>query len=99
MIDGVEIDLGTEKYILPPMALGDVEKHQKATKGTSEIPVTLIIDAIHAALKRNYPELSRDVVAQGIDVASMNHYMSLTLDTSGLLRKAFEEKVKAVGTR
>jgi hypothetical protein len=95
MIPGNEIELGGEVYTLPPLSLGDVERHQARVKAGEDSPATLIVDAVHAALKRNYPDLDRAVVADNLDIATMGHFMNLVMDSTGELRKDYEGKALA----
>lgn len=100
MISGIAIQLGDRDYVLPPMTLGAVERYQRHLKESEgKSSVTMTIDCLHSALLRNYPDLPREVIADNVDLAMMNHYVALTMDSSGMLRKAYEEKVRAVESR
>lgn len=95
-IPGVEFDFGGGRvYILPPLALGDLEVMQVAISALGEKGVPLdpdstktIIDATFSSLVRNYPQITRAEVGALLDVGNMFDAMGAVLDTSGLQRKA-----------
>lgn len=97
-IPGVLFDFGGGKiYMLPPLTMGAMERLQKgladlsSAEALSPESVTTIVDAAHAALRRNYPELSRDDVADLVDVGNMFDVVGAVLDVSGVKRKAQAE--------
>jgi hypothetical protein len=99
-IQGVEEDFGVaggQKYIVPPLSLGSLELLQDRLEAlqkdspTSPESIRTIIDATHAALLRNYPDLARETVANLIDVSNMHDVMASVLDIAGLKRKAIAE--------
>lgn len=94
MIKGIPITLAGERYEIPPIALGDLERLQErlaAYKGGLDGgSVSTVIDAAHAALKRNYTDLTRERVAELVDVANMAEVFEAAMDVSGLKRKGLE---------
>lgn len=101
-IKGIPLDLGGETYILPPSSLATLEAFAKpldemnavfaGTRDMSVRDMLFVADFAHACLQRNYPDLSRDQVAQNIGLENVVDVMQMCLDTSGLMRKAIEEK-------
>lgn len=96
MIKGIPMTLGDgREYIVPPLTLGALEDNQEAIEAsTDELSATSIramIDIAHAALRRNYPELTRGDVRELIDVAIMGDVFTACMDVSGLKRKAMED--------
>lgn len=94
-VPGILMMLGGEGYVVPPLSLGTLEQMQDRLAGfTGAIndmaQVGTVIDATHAALKRNYPDITRDKVADFIDVANMADVFEALMDVSGLKRKAQE---------
>jgi hypothetical protein len=91
-VPGVELNLGGTIYTVPPLSLGTLEKLQKESKDftASTASVTTVIDATTAALKRNYPEMTRDAVAELIDLSMMADVMGAVMDVSGIKRQAQE---------
>jgi hypothetical protein len=49
-----------------------------------------VIDTLHAALGRNYPDMTREEVADMIDLENMQEVMTCAMDIAGLKRKALE---------
>jgi dihydroxyacetone kinase DhaKLM complex PTS-EIIA-like component DhaM len=95
MIRGVKMDLGGKTYIVPPLSLGAIEAMQERISnfagGTRLESVGTVIDALHSALLRNYPDISRDQVANMVDLGCMQEVMEAVMDVSGLKRKAQEQ--------
>lgn len=93
-IKGIEVDLAGTLYTIPPLALGDLEAMQERLaewKGDlSKESVSTVLDAALAALKRNYPDMTRDAVAAIVDMGNMAEVMEAVMDVSGLKRKAKE---------
>lgn len=90
---GIPVVLGEQTFIVPPLALGALEQLQdRVASFNGDIrdaaQVATVIDAGHAALKRNYPEITREEVADLIDVGNMAEVFEAVMDVSGLKRKA-----------
>ena len=96
-VKGIPMLLGGTEYVVPPLALGALEQFQDRinsfTGDVSDLKqVGAVIDIAHAALKRNYPELPRETVANDlIDVGNMIEIFEAVMDVSGLKRKAKEQ--------
>lgn len=97
-IPGIEYDFGAGRvYTLPPLTMGAMERLQKglAALSTAEAlspeSITTIVDAAHAALRRNYPSMTREEVADLVDVGNMFDVVGAVLDVSGIKRKAQAE--------
>jgi|APMI01.1.fsa_nt_gi hypothetical protein len=87
-------------WIIPPLALGDLETLQERIGGLQvgaidPASIGTIIDATHAALKRNYPELLRADVAGAIDLGNMVEVIQSVMDVAGVKRQEFEAEKKA----
>lgn len=100
MLPGIEVDLGGTIYVVPPLSLASLETLEERltsfTGGMDAASVRTVIDATHAALKRNYPHLTRDEVAEKIDLANMAEVMEAVMDVAGLKRKAIDTAKKAM---
>lgn len=65
---------------IPPIALGDFEQLQDRLKDRPD--VSTVIDATFAALKRNYPEMTRDQVAGLIDMGNKERVFQVVMGVS-----------------
>ncbi len=96
-IDGVEVKLGGQMFVVPPLnfkqlkqlrpliqTLGDI----KAT--SDEAKLQTFITICGAALRRNYSALTDDDLEELIDLNNVGHVVLATLNSSGLVRKAGE---------
>jgi hypothetical protein len=100
-IKGVVLNLNGTNYTVPPLNLRSLETMQDAlsdfTGGIDAKSVSTVVDAAYAALKRNYPDMTRDEVAEIIDVGNMVEVMQAIMDVSGLMRKEQEAQGGASG--
>lgn len=95
-VKGISFPFNNEQtLVIPPIALGALEQLQeRITAFTGDAmdskSVATVIDASFAALKRNYPDITREEVADLIDVENMAEVFACVMDVSGLKRKAAE---------
>lgn len=94
-VKGIPVELGGDVLIVPPLSLGSLEQLQAGIAGfTGDVfdkaQIALVIDAALAALRRNYPDMTRERVAEFIDVANMPEVFEALMDVSGLKRKSME---------
>lgn len=94
-IKGVTVELNGTHYVIPPITLGALEQLQERigafdgnVQDTKQI--STVIDCAHAAMKRNYPDMTRKEVADLIDIGNMNEVFAAVMDVSGLKRKEQE---------
>lgn len=94
-IKGIPLELGGTTYIVPPLSLGAIQNLQgglASFNGDPKSPeqITLIISTAHAALKRNYPDITVEQVGELVGLENMMEVMEAIMDISGLKRKAIE---------
>ena len=96
---GIPVVLAGKNYVMPPLSLAFMEEREKDLSqfsgGTDLASVKLIVDAVFSALKRNYPSIERQEVAEGLDLGNMQEMMEIVMDVSGLKRKALEAEAEA----
>jgi hypothetical protein len=100
-IKGLPVVLGGDTYTVPPITLGALEQLQERIAAfTGDVTdlkqVATVIDAAHSALKRNYPEMTREQIAALIDVGNMADVFEAVMDVSGLKRKGLEAQGEAL---
>lgn len=95
MIPGVELDFGGGRvYLVPPLSLGALEVLQErlialpTLSATDLVAVRTVIEATHVALRRNYPEITREEVAEMVDVSNMGDVYECLMDVAGVKRKS-----------
>ncbi|WP_151963467.1 hypothetical protein [Acinetobacter oleivorans] len=77
-------EIAGHTWIFAPAPLGTLERFEEQLK-SNNVPVSVIIDMAHVCLKRNYPDISREYVADEIvDMANMEEVLALVTKTSGL---------------
>jgi hypothetical protein len=85
-----------ETLIIPPIAIGPLHQLQSGIAEFNGNAMDLkqlgtVIDVAHAALQRNYPNLSREEVGNLVDVSNMAEVFECAMDMSGMKRKALSE--------
>lgn len=88
MVEGKEITLSGKVYTLPPIPLIGMAKlgprFSSIGKDFSEDSVGALADAIFFSLKRNYPEISRDLVEQNIDLTNLTEITTAFVEVNNL---------------
>jgi hypothetical protein len=96
-VKGISFAFNNEDVlVVPPLTIGLLEQLQQRiseVEGNAADPkqIATIIDTVHAALLRNYPEMTRDQVGALIDLGNMNEVFACVMDVSGMKRKALAE--------
>ncbi len=81
---GNEKTIAGQTLIFAPLPLGAIEKYQDQL-ASNNVPIASVIDLAHISLKRNYPDIQRELVANEIvDMANMEEVLGLITSTSGL---------------
>ncbi len=92
---GIPLPLGGVEYIVPPLSInGNIQYgDQIAAINNTDDPVAqgkLMRDVIHAALVRNYPDITVELVGEHVDLGNMQELFEAVMDVSGLKRKSLE---------
>lgn len=93
LIPGVQVQLGTVAYTMPPCGFDVLEAQAdaldahlfspSAAASASPLPkIKLAVDLVHGALRRNYPEITRELVAQGITVDNAPELLAKAISQS-----------------
>ena len=98
LIPGVRFDFGGERwYVVPPLALGVLEVMQAQLNevpmlsATDPAAVRTMIDATHAALSRNYPDITKEIVGTLVDLGNMPEVFQCLMDVGGVKRRAQQD--------
>ncbi len=90
MLDGQKLKLGETEYVVPPLNLKAMRRLLprisvlKPVGLPSDEDLITVIEVVHAALVRNYPEITKEVVEEGLDIVNMREALSVVLGQSGL---------------
>lgn len=88
MYPGVEFDFGGDVRVIPALSLGDVirlgPKLSKIQSGELDIAemAPVVVEIVHAALKRNYPEITTDDVANLVDLRNTKSVINALMAVS-----------------
>ncbi len=91
MIPGVSIAMAGQDWLVPPLTLGQLRRlmpkvHQLTEIGASmgEAQIGVLVEIVAAALQRNYPEVTTDVVENLLDLGNASAVLNAVLTGSGL---------------
>src|SRR6266566_5590059 len=91
MIPGVSIPMAGQDWLIPPLTLGQLRRllpkvHQLTEIGASmgEAQIGILVEIVAAALQRNYPEMTTDVVENLLDLGNASAVLNAVLTGSGL---------------
>ncbi|MEM5789350.1 MAG: hypothetical protein AAGU11_18720 [Syntrophobacteraceae bacterium] len=89
MLEGIPIEIGGEKYIVPPMGLAGLKRTNEIRKKFDQLSEDEQLDAmigiVHAALVRNYPDLILEDIHERIHAHEVEALASVLPD---LMRKS-----------
>jgi len=88
-IPGVDFAFPGKVLVIPPLALGDLEQlldriNSVMAGNMDKDGVATVIDATHAALRRNYPDIERGEVAALLDLRNMRDALNAVMNASGM---------------
>lgn len=91
-VAGKTIDFPGGALVVPPLSLSSVEALGPvlASYSGTLADVSIVIDSLTHALKRNYPTMTREEVGELVDMANMGEVMEAVMNVSGLRAKAGE---------
>lgn len=84
---GTELVIDGKSWVFAPLSLGALEKLQPALESFDGESITTVIDTAFKSLKRNYPDITRDEVADMIYLDQMKEVMDAVMNVSGLTSK------------
>ena len=93
-VAGIKFAFADRELVIPPLSLTAheqlVDRLDAVRSGglVGAASTGTIIDAVHAALKRNYPEMTRDEVGELLDLGNMSEALEAVMDVSCMKRKA-----------
>jgi hypothetical protein len=94
MIDGVQIRMGGREFLVPPLNLKTIRRLEPKLANLSTVnpsdPSNLddVVEIVHAALSRNYPDLGRDEIEDLLDMGNLNEVIVAIMGISGLKKKS-----------
>ena len=106
MLPGVTIALGGRDWLIPPLTLGQLRRLMPKVRqltetdaSMSETQIIVLVEIVAAALQRNYPEATADMVENLLDLGNASAVLNAVLTGSGLkLRDDRLGEVSAPGT-
>lgn len=88
-IKGTEVEMGGETFVVPPLNLASLEQlEDRLAAFTGDVfkaeQRAIAIDATLAALRRNYPDMTRERLAELLDVGNMARVVAAVMGVSAI---------------
>jgi hypothetical protein len=91
MIPGVTILMGGRDWLVPPLTLGQLRRLMPKVRQLTEIgaamgeaQIGVLVEIVAAALQRNYPDATADMVENLLDLGNASAVLNAVLTGSGL---------------
>jgi hypothetical protein len=87
---GTPVVFATGTLLVPPLSLAFIEENLERLNsfGGGMPDARLMVDCLHGALLRNYPDVTREQVAELVDLGNMDQVMDAVMKRSGLVSEA-----------
>ena len=92
LISGVPVDLAGTIYIVPALNLRQVQAYEKDLDNLNSVDgrpnasqLDSMVSVMHAALSRNYPDFTKEQVAEFVDLQNMQQLIMVIMGVSGLV--------------
>jgi len=91
MLPGVTIAMGGRDWQVPPLTLGQLRRLMPKVRQLTEIgasmgetQITVLVEIVAAAMQRNYPKATAEVVENLLDLGNASAVLNAVLTGSGL---------------
>ena len=91
MIPGVTIAMGGRDWLVPPLTLGQLRRLMPKVRQLTEIgaamgeeQIGVLVEIVAAALQRNYPDATSEMVENLLDLGNASGVLNAVLTGSGL---------------
>jgi hypothetical protein len=91
MIAGATVAMGGREWTIPPLTLGQLRRLMPKIRQLSEpeerigeTQIAVIVEIVAAALQRNYPDVTEEMVESLLDLGNAGSVLNAVLTGSGL---------------
>jgi hypothetical protein len=91
MLPGMTIAMGGQDWLVPPLTLGQLRRLMPKVRqltetdaSMGETQISVLVEIVAAALQRNYPEATADMVENLLDLGNASAVLNAVLTGSGL---------------
>jgi hypothetical protein len=105
LILGVEVAMGGENWLIPPLTLGQLRRLMPKVRQLTEIDAAMgeaqigvLVEIVAAALQRNYPDVTQETVENLLDLGNAGAVLNAVLTGSGLKTRNSLGEAVAVAT-
>jgi hypothetical protein len=91
VIPGIMVAMGGQQWTVPPLTLGQLRRLMPKVQQLTEIDsqmgekqIGILVEIVAAALQRNYPDISVEIVEDLLDLGNAGAVLNAVLTGSGL---------------
>jgi hypothetical protein len=91
VIPGIMVAMGGQQWTVPPLTLGQLRRLMPKVQQLAEIDsqmgekqIGILVEIVAAALQRNYPEISVEILENLLDLGNAGAVLNAVLTGSGL---------------
>jgi len=91
VIPGIMVSMGGQQWTVPPLTLGQLRRLMPKVQQLTEIgsqmgekQIRILVEIVAAALQRNYPDISVEIVENLLDLGNAGAVLNAVLTGSGL---------------
>jgi hypothetical protein len=91
VIPGVEVAMGGETWLIPPLTLGQLRRLMPKVRQLTDVDasmgepqIAVLVEIVATALQRNYPNVTFEQVENLLDLANAGAVLNAVLTGSGL---------------
>ncbi len=91
MIPGAPMQIGDREFVVPPLTLGQLRRLMPKVKQLTNIGAEMseahigdLVEIVTAAVQRNYPEVTAEVMENLLDLGNAGNVLTEVLTAAGL---------------
>lgn len=97
LIEGVAIKIGAKEFVVPALSFKQLRQLMPKIKGMAVVGAEMtdqqmgeVVEVVHAAVSRNYPELNKEYLDENIDMNNVRQIIAAIMGQSGLVKTSGE---------
>ncbi|QDD62647.1 hypothetical protein EJD96_00060 (plasmid) [Herbaspirillum seropedicae] len=102
LIDGAQVKMGGKEWVIPALSLGQIKRLAPKIESLANMSnmltsdqVSNVCEIVHAALKRNYPDVTIEEVEDMVDMGNMRQVIQTVMGQAGLVARGEAQAVKS----
>ena len=97
LVEGITIRIGTKDFVVPALNFKQLRQLMPKIKNMAVVGAEMtdqqmgeVVEVVHAAVSRNYPELNKEYLDENIDMNNVRQIIAAIMGKSGLVKTSGE---------